>query len=406
MSRPAHSPVPPTHSCCQCAEAACGADGCTGERPIHWVEEDVQSALNAAHSEAELYGASSVELFHLLIVLARSAVARDLLAKGGIDARVLEAVTRLEAATAERAPAKPRTGRDVRQLLAVANRAAAIHGDGIISLRHLIASLVAVPQSLAAAEHLARWFWAARRAPSSRVETTAHDSRGNDVSALFGSWQQHSVAAPKPAAAVAAPEPSPPIVIPSMVDAKIISLKSRADVEELADEVVDDPNLEPDPELEKLGVKRYYLSLDDEIVRAPSIGPKTAARLEPHGLTHVKHLLACDPERLSARLGARHLTASRIAAWKNQARLVCSIPWLRGTHAQLLVGAGFASIEKILSTDRTQVCAAVLHYASTRDGQAILRGAAPPDLERIMRWIENSQQAEPQRAQWGKVLNS
>ena len=52
---------------------------------------------------------------------------------------------------------------------------------------------------------------------------------------------------------------------------------------------------------------------------------------------------------LSARVGVRHITAERITSWQHQARLVCTIPWLRGTHAQILVGAGYYAPHSIVS---------------------------------------------------------
>lgn len=145
-------------------------------------------------------------------------------------------------------------------------------------------------------------------------------------------------------------------------------------------------------------MKRFYLSPGDDIVKAPSIGPRTAARLIPAGLVLVRDLLVCDPADVAARVGARYITADRIADWKAQARLVCTIPWLRGTHAQLLVGAGYDTIGKLQRADASNVCAAILRFAATREGQSILRSGPPPEIDRIACWIENTALAEPARA--------
>ena len=144
--------------------------------------------------------------------------------------------------------------------------------------------------------------------------------------------------------------------------------------------------------------KRFYLTVDDDIVRAPSIGPKTAARLAACGLFRVGHLLACDPQRISAAVGVQWITPKRIADWQAQARLVCTVPWLRGTHAQLLVGAGFETVTKLREAGASAVCAAVLKFAGTRDGQSILRSGPVPDMERIARWLDHANLAEPGRA--------
>jgi hypothetical protein len=161
-----------------------------------------------------------------------------------------------------------------------------------------------------------------------------------------------------------------------------------------------DPEIEGDEtgEAAEERGKRFYLAVDDDIVRAPSIGPKTAARLAACGLFRVGHLLAGDPQRISTALGVQWITPRRVADWQSQARLVCTVPWLRGTHAQLLVGAGYDTITKLKSADASAVCAAVLNFAGTRDGQSVLRSGPVPDMERIARWLGHVQVAEPERA--------
>lgn len=144
--------------------------------------------------------------------------------------------------------------------------------------------------------------------------------------------------------------------------------------------------------------KRFYLALDDEIVKAPSIGPRTAAKFIAVGAALVRDLLMADPDELGAALQTRYITPQRIAAWQAQARLVCTIPWLRGTHAQMLVGAGFDTLDKVQRADRDKLCAAVHQFAGTRDGQSVLRSSPPPEAARIVRWAEFAQLAERDRA--------
>lgn len=146
------------------------------------------------------------------------------------------------------------------------------------------------------------------------------------------------------------------------------------------------------------GAKRFYLALDDHIERAPSIGPKTAGRLVDAGIPTVRELLAADAEAVSAAARTKFITAQRVRDWQAQARLVCTVPFLRGTHAQLLVGAGYANLEDIVAADPSVLCAAILKFATTRDGQSVLRSAPPPDIERILRWLQNAAEAEPTRA--------
>jgi hypothetical protein len=158
-----------------------------------------------------------------------------------------------------------------------------------------------------------------------------------------------------------------------------------------------DAGLEADDQIDAKE-KRFYLTLDDSIGRAPSIGPRTAGRLVVAGVVTVRDLLLADPEALSARLASRHITPARVGAWQAQARLVCMVPWLRGTHAQMLVGAGYETLDKLRDVEIEPLYAAVLHFSGTRDGQSLLRGAAPPARERIERWAGFVEHAEPERA--------
>lgn len=144
--------------------------------------------------------------------------------------------------------------------------------------------------------------------------------------------------------------------------------------------------------------KRFYLTLDDDVVDAPSIGPRTAERLRPVGIRTVRDLLRARPARIAEGAGARHITPDRVLAWQQQARLVCTVPWLRGTHAQLLVGAGYTSAKMIAEADLDAMMAAILRFAGTRDGQSVLRAGPPPSIEKVIAWSEHAALAELDRA--------
>ncbi|HJU32296.1 MAG TPA: DUF4332 domain-containing protein, partial [Hyphomicrobiaceae bacterium] len=136
------------------------------------------------------------------------------------------------------------------------------------------------------------------------------------------------------------------------------------------------------------GEPRFHLTLEQDVVDAPSIGPKTAARLYPHGVKTVKDLLDAEPTALAASIANRHITEDTIASWQDQARLVCAVPGLRGTHAQLLVGAGYRSAGALAAAEADKLCADVLAFAASADGQRLLRNGDPPDIEKIKGWLE------------------
>ena len=127
------------------------------------------------------------------------------------------------------------------------------------------------------------------------------------------------------------------------------------------------------------------------MVDGPSIGPKTAERLYPHGVKTVRDLIRAEPAALAVLMDARGVTTETITAWQDQARLVCTVPGLRGTHAQLLVGAGYVSGEAIAAADADKLCADVLAYAASAAGQRLLRNGDPPDIEKIKGWLEAAQ---------------
>jgi predicted flap endonuclease-1-like 5' DNA nuclease len=136
---------------------------------------------------------------------------------------------------------------------------------------------------------------------------------------------------------------------------------------------------------------RFHLTVDHDVVDGPTIGPKTAERLYPHGIKTVRDLMKAEPAALAVLLDNRHIMAETITDWQDQARLVCTVPGLRGTHAQLLVGASYRSAEAIAVAEADKLCADVLAFAASKDGQRVLRNGDPPDIEKIKGWLEAAQ---------------
>lgn len=135
---------------------------------------------------------------------------------------------------------------------------------------------------------------------------------------------------------------------------------------------------------------RAFLKSSDDVEAAPSIGARTAQRLAEVAIFTVADLLETDPDATAASLNAHGIDAETIELWQRQARLVMDVPGLRGTHAQLLTGAGYHDAEDVATADAGALCAAVLRYAATHDGQRILRQGDAPEPDKIKGWVASA----------------
>ncbi|MGE0022782.1 MAG: DUF4332 domain-containing protein [Hyphomicrobium sp.] len=138
---------------------------------------------------------------------------------------------------------------------------------------------------------------------------------------------------------------------------------------------------------------KAYLALTDDIERAPSIGPRTAKRLEPLGIRTVADFLVASTYLTAGAMKSKNVTPETIALWQDQCRLMMEVPGLRGTHSELLAGAGYRTAQSLADAEDTRLCADVLAFAATSAGQRILRDGAPPDIERIKSWLGSAKAA-------------
>jgi predicted flap endonuclease-1-like 5' DNA nuclease len=133
---------------------------------------------------------------------------------------------------------------------------------------------------------------------------------------------------------------------------------------------------------------KTYLFEHNDLEAAPSIGPKIADRFAAIGLHTVGDFLAQDPEHLADQLDDPHFDAETLLDWQDQAKLVMTVPGLRGTHAQLLVGAGYKTAKAVADADPISLSANVLKFVTTSAGKRVLREGRPPDIEKIKSWVE------------------
>lgn len=138
---------------------------------------------------------------------------------------------------------------------------------------------------------------------------------------------------------------------------------------------------------------RKYLFASDDLEAAPSIGPKMAERFTAIGVHTVGDFLGHDPHDLADLLDDAHFDAETLADWQDQAQLVIDVPGLRGTHAQLLVGAGYRTAQAVADADPIALSANVLKFVTTSEGKRVLREGRPPDIEKIKGWVEVAKHA-------------
>ena len=146
----------------------------------------------------------------------------------------------------------------------------------------------------------------------------------------------------------------------------------------------------PKPETAARQEARARLTREQLVVDAPSIGPKTANRLNVIGVKTVGDLLALTPEEAAQRIKASHINAGVIKDWQAQALLACSLPDISGANAQILVGAGVYSVEDLASIDLDTLMDAIELFASSNEGERLLRDGAAPQREQAEAWIKSA----------------
>ena len=143
---------------------------------------------------------------------------------------------------------------------------------------------------------------------------------------------------------------------------------------------------------------RFYLRLASAVEDAPSIGPRTASRLEKVGILTVADLIEGDPEIIADRLDRHYINGGIVRQWQEQARLVCCIPQIRGHDAQILVGVGVTDTDRLASMAADDLIALVDGFMETKAGERILRGGRPPDRDEVTSWIQWAGQSRQLKA--------
>ncbi|MBP88944.1 MAG: hypothetical protein CMJ64_19885 [Planctomycetaceae bacterium] len=138
---------------------------------------------------------------------------------------------------------------------------------------------------------------------------------------------------------------------------------------------------------------KFYLKRSDAVVDAPSIGARTAERLEAIEIRTVADLLDADADAITEGLDNRRFSTKVITQWQQQTELVCRVPQLRGHDAQLLVALEITEPEQLASCDPQELWTEMEPFVETKEGKRIIRNGKTPDLEEVTEWIQWAQSA-------------
>lgn len=138
--------------------------------------------------------------------------------------------------------------------------------------------------------------------------------------------------------------------------------------------------------------RRGKFDLDTPVEKAPSIGPKTAARLAMTGIVTVGDFLAADPAEVAARLRISYMSEAALREWQDQCRLMLDLPRLRGRDAQILVGAGYRSAESILGLQPEQLLVELEPFLHSERGAWVMRDGKRPGLREATQWVASAEE--------------
>lgn len=143
---------------------------------------------------------------------------------------------------------------------------------------------------------------------------------------------------------------------------------------------------------------RFYLEADDPIVDAPSIGPKTAKRLQDVGISCVEVFLEHTPADVVSLLDVNTITVEDIRTWQQQARLMCQVPGLRGHDVQMLVACGIISPDDLAAADSARLHQQATRFVETPTARRIMRNPTAPEKQEVAEWIAWATHSRPLRA--------
>ncbi|MBS0384236.1 MAG: DUF4332 domain-containing protein [Proteobacteria bacterium] len=197
--------------------------------------------------------------------------------------------------------------------------------------------------------------------------------------------------APPPVAAKA--EPPPRRILTSSAEAEAVAAAKSARPAREPRIKAELPEGAPRPRLER-SLPRFTLDERAPVERAPSIGPKTAKRLEAVGVRTIADLLAASADDKQRQIGARHISAQTIRDWQSQALLACTVPGLKSREAQALVACGVRDADDLAESDAEHLVEGIASWGLSDEGARAWGSAPAPGVDDVATWIERAKRSE------------
>ena len=178
------------------------------------------------------------------------------------------------------------------------------------------------------------------------------------------------------------------------------------DEDDEADEYDDSAEEESGDEVEEIAASEEEAAADDEphvrssgltrespVVDAPSIGPKTAARLEDVGIFTIGDLLDCDIEETAFMLDVHYIDSETLRDWQDQTQLMMEVPGLRVHDVQIMVGAGIRTSKELAEAPARTLFLLATEFLNSPEGERVRRGDDLFMEEEVEEWIERARDA-------------
>ena len=198
--------------------------------------------------------------------------------------------------------------------------------------------------------------------------------------------------ASRPVIARAEPIPAPPPVVASVEEVAPIAAAKPAKPQREPRVRAELPEGAPRPRVDK-SLPRFTLDERAPVERAPSIGPKTAKRLEAVGVRTIADLLAASADDKQRQIGARHISAQTIRNWQSQALLACTVPGLKSREAQALVACGVRDADDLADADAEHLIEGIASWGLSEEGARAWGAAPAPSGDDVATWIERAKRS-------------